>query len=1001
VEPTVASADMPREPERAALRLGHYVLLHKLGRGGMGVVYAAYDERLDRRVAIKLLHKRGREKAGRRLMREAQALARLSHPHLVQIHDVGEFEQQPFLVMDLIEGVTLDQWRAERERTRAEILAVFIAAGRGLAAAHAKGVIHREFKPENVMIRRDGQVMVMDFGLARGDDRSDSSPLTDEPDSALTDEPHSSLTDEPDSPAEPEDVPDMPDLPDMPDMPDVPDMPDMPDSGQGQRPSSSSSGESGRRPRSSELERSLTAVGTILGTPGYMAPEQIFGNDVNDRCDQFSFCATLWEALYDLRPFGGRSIKAFARALQHEQARPHESNVVPLWLRKVLERGLALEPAERWPSMNALLDALQRDPTKRRRRVAATVGLLACACSAIAGLHFAGQRERERLAHARDEQISSCARDGEAIAVDWNELDAGEIEQVFLTTQHPFAQSIWQHTRPWLDGFASEWSAVRAQTCVETTVEHVRGADSQAAVNDCLDEARIAFVGLLDVLSGLAADDAHMVTSATAAAARLPQPSTCTNPSLLRQLRRPPDELRDKITELRVRLERARARSYAGDLERALAEAQAALTEAEALAWSPIIAQAGSLIAALQFRLGEPEAAKLASERAMLLAAAGDDGLGMLLAASELSSALGGLANYDDARRWGMFGAALVERLELGGTTYEAIVLTRLAAVLSEMGASEQALPHQQRALVIYETVLGPEHPSVALVLLNLGVTQDKLGEHHAALDAFNRGVEIVTAVQGPEHVNLGYLYNSVATTRSTLGDLEGALAAQQRALAIWEATFGSDHPTVAIAQTNLGTMLCERDQCEEALVLHQRALQTLEAKKGPEARLALAETLRRTDHVKASIPHYEDVLARNPALAQASMGHAFALIHLGRYLEARDLLNTAVEAHRDRPEFAHMLARLLAVAPDDRVRNGQRSLRLVNELLRGGRTTELGETLAMALAETGDYERAASIQREVLAVVRRGGGTDDVRRVEDNLRLYEAHRPSRTFSEG
>jgi tetratricopeptide (TPR) repeat protein/predicted Ser/Thr protein kinase len=783
-------ADMTRGLERTALRLGHYVLLHKLGRGGMGVVYAAYDERLERRVAIKLLHKRGREKAGQRLIREAQALARLSHPNVVQIHDVGEFEQQPFLVMDLIEGATLDQWRAARERTRAEILAVFLAAGRGLAAAHAAGVIHRDFKPENVMIRRDGQVVVMDFGLARGDDRSDS-PRPDEPK-----------------------LPDAPELPTESDELDVP------------RMTAESLGSSGP---------SLTAVGTILGTPGYMAPEQMFGQGVNDRCDQFSFCATLWETLYDTRPFAGRTLATFARSVRRDRLTPQESSAVPMWLRKVLERGLALEPADRWPSMNALLEALQRDPTKRRRRVAAGVGLLVCACSAVVGLYFADQRERERLARERAEQIASCEQEGEAIAADWNELDAREIEQAFLATKHPFAESVWQHTRPWLDRFAREWSAVRAQTCVEATVEHVLDADSQAAVNDCLDEARIAFVGVLDVLSGLAAEDAHMVTSATGTAARLAQPSSCTNPSLLRQLRRPPAELRDKITDLRVRLERARARNYAGDHARALGEAQSALAEAEALAWSPMITQAGMLVASLQFRLGDLEAAKLASERAVLTAAASDDGLGMLLAASELSAALGGLANYDDARRWGMFGEALVERLELGGTTYEAQVLTRLAAVLAEMGASEQALPHQQRALVIYEAVLGPEHPNVAVVLLNLGVTQDKLGEHRAALDAFNRGIEIVKAVQGPEHVNLGYLYNSVATTRKTLGDHEGALAAQQRAMAIWEATFGSEHPTVAIAQTNLGSMLCERNQCEEALALHERALRTLEAKKGAE----------------------------------------------------------------------------------------------------------------------------------------------------------------------
>ena len=231
--------------------------------------------------------------------------------------------------------------------------------------------------------------------------------------------------------------------------------------------------------------------------------------------------------------------------------------------------------------------------------VAAT-GLLVCAGLMIAGLYFADQREHQRQERERAEQVASCEREGEAIAEEWNELDAGELEQVFLATKHPYAQSVWQHTQPWLDGFAREWSAVRAQTCVEATVELTRSADSQQAVNDCLDEAKIAFVGVRDVLSGLGSEDAQMVTGAVTTAARLPQPSSCTNPSLLRQLRRAPPELRDNIDNLRVRLERARARSLAGDYDGALAEAEAVLAEAETSSFSPLSSQAGTLISYVQ-----------------------------------------------------------------------------------------------------------------------------------------------------------------------------------------------------------------------------------------------------------------------------------------------------------------------------------------------------------------------------------------------------------------
>jgi serine/threonine protein kinase len=152
--------------EAKLVRLRHYVLLERLGEGGMGVVFAAYDEMLERKVALKLLHVTHAE-AQRRLVREAQAMARLSHPNVVQIYEIGEVEGVAFIVMEYVEGVTLERWRAEAPRSRSEILAVFLAAGRGLAAAHEQNLVHRDFKPDNVMISRDGRVRVMDFGIAR------------------------------------------------------------------------------------------------------------------------------------------------------------------------------------------------------------------------------------------------------------------------------------------------------------------------------------------------------------------------------------------------------------------------------------------------------------------------------------------------------------------------------------------------------------------------------------------------------------------------------------------------------------------------------------------------------------------------------------------------------------------------------------------------------------------------------------------------------------------
>jgi len=169
---TPPSRESGSAPLARGASIGRYVVLSLVGRGGMGDVYAAYDPELDRKVAVKLL----RVKPGngvsltegrQRTLREAQAIARLSHPNVVVVFDVGTFEDKVFIAMEFVEGNTLAYWSEAQPRTWQEILKVFVSAGRGLEAAHEKGLVHRDFKPDNVMIGRDGQVRVMDFGLVQ------------------------------------------------------------------------------------------------------------------------------------------------------------------------------------------------------------------------------------------------------------------------------------------------------------------------------------------------------------------------------------------------------------------------------------------------------------------------------------------------------------------------------------------------------------------------------------------------------------------------------------------------------------------------------------------------------------------------------------------------------------------------------------------------------------------------------------------------------------------
>ncbi|HVE86154.1 MAG TPA: serine/threonine-protein kinase, partial [Myxococcales bacterium] len=273
--------------------IGRYLALKIIGRGGMGVVYAAYDPELDRKVAIKLVavtpSGTTRQQRQARLMREAQAMARVAHPNVVAVHDVGVTEDGVFVAMDLVQGDTLKRWLQAQPRQPLEVLRAFVEAGRGLVAAHAAGLVHRDFKPENVLVSTGGRVMVTDFGLARlvsGDGEISLPPPIAEP------------------------------------------------------------------ARQRALDKDVTRTGAVLGTPQYMSAEQFAGAAPDERSDQFSFCAALYFGLFRERPFDPDQMRAHALGLDFappaSPVRPvPQDRRVPARVRRALERGLQLRPEDR------------------------------------------------------------------------------------------------------------------------------------------------------------------------------------------------------------------------------------------------------------------------------------------------------------------------------------------------------------------------------------------------------------------------------------------------------------------------------------------------------------------------------------------------------------------------------------------------------------------------------------------------------------------------------
>ncbi len=361
-----SSAPKP-PPESKQQELGRYRLEKLLGTGGMGVVYCAFDPDLERRVALKLLPDGTQATISReRLLREARAMARLNHPNVITVFEVGSVGGHDYIAMELVEGSTVAEWLHAGKRSLREIVAAFIGAGRGLAAAHAAGLMHRDFKPHNVLRSRDGHVGVTDFGLARDvTTPTVSLPLIEPP----------------------------------------------------------------VRNTPTPLD-GLTATGSIVGTPAYMAPEQWLGGEVGPAADQFAFCIALWEAIAGSRPYGG-PVDEMRAAIVRGPAEL-DASAIPRALRDLLRRGLEPDREKRWPSMEPVLRGLER--FQRKNHVVVALG------GAIAATAVAIAIVATRGSHA------SCRPPVLAADRAW---PAGAVEALGLKHQLPAARAIDRDVRTW------------------------------------------------------------------------------------------------------------------------------------------------------------------------------------------------------------------------------------------------------------------------------------------------------------------------------------------------------------------------------------------------------------------------------------------------------------------------------------------------------------------------------------------------------------------------
>jgi tetratricopeptide (TPR) repeat protein len=847
----------PRVPLTRGTAVDRYVVLGTLGMGGMGVVYTAYDPELDRKVALKLIRPNRSDEARAtdaetRLLREAQAMARLSHPNVLAVYDVGRYEDEVFVTIELVEGCTLSEWQRAGSHSWLEVRDLFEQAGRGLAAAHAQGLVHRDFKPDNVLVGSDGRVRVADFGLARSVSHGADDIAAGDADA---DEEH------------------------------------------------------GASPKS-PLERPLTRRGAVVGTPAYMAPEQVRGELVGPLADQFSFCAAFFAMLYGAPPFATR-----ADLLEGRMGALPPRSSVPAWLRQVVLRGLSADPAHRFPSMDALLAALGRRRTGRR-------WLWAAAALALCGAGIAGWLASREAPH--------CQAAGQHMASVWTGDRAAGLQRAFAATQLPYAAETAGLVRERLQAYAQSWVQAHTDACEAT---HVRGEQSAELLDLrmlCLQQ-RLAELNSLVAL--FLAADVQLVRNASSAVAQLPSLASCSDPGVLGGGREPPgtDEQKRAVEELQPVLGRVAALGNAGKFADGLALARDAVAKARAIGYAPLLAQALLELGIAQERMEKPKDAEETLHQAAAMATASGHREVRVRAWNELVNTIGhDLAREREGRQAAEHAFAALRRL--GGGKIASLQAAYLHNYLGQMwftfGKMGEALDHYQRALALREKVLGPDHMVVAQSLNGLSVVYSQRGELASARAHLTRALAIIEKTFGSQHPNVavslgnlavihlqlgkygealrhsdravnlhekldprGALLATALTGRGNilelLGRHEDAVADHSRALAILERTVGPKHPQYALVLGNLGTQLVLTGRLVEGLRAQERAVAIFRHRLGPDHPLVggalddLGDALMAVGRLDEALSAHERALAVNTK-ANGAAHPAVAVSHHG-----------------------------------------------------------------------------------------------------------------------
>ncbi|MCR9159693.1 MAG: protein kinase domain-containing protein [Nannocystaceae bacterium] len=785
--------------------VGRYIVLERLGAGAMGVVLAAYDPELDRKVAIKVLRGSGRDidSRGARLLREAKALARLVHPNVVSVFDVGTHEKSVFVAMEYIEGTTLletmQRWHEDPPRWTT-IVETFLRAGRGLAAAHDAGIVHRDFKPANVMVAHDERVIVLDFGLAQ----------------------------------------------------------------EGELEATSSDG----RTRSGGSDVRLTQTGTLLGTPAYMSPEQLRRDVVGPASDQFSFCVALYEALCGVRPFPAKSLRELVDTVLTRRVETVDArDDIPEHVREALLRGLALDPQDRFATMHDLLAALRPAPARRGIPRWAFAATAAVAAASVAGASWWRTRKEavdcSRVGNAAlavwgPEQAEQLRARFEALEGSFGVEAAGIVTGHLDDYAQRWSEGRTAACRANADGSTDEITHLAQTLCYERSLAALEGWVSLVLTADgTLVQRAAASATRLPRLTRCASKDVELH--------RLPfledpdqrvrwlaidgKFERALASAELGQMQAVEPLIRDGLDEARamgaaglesrglIQLSRYLINT-GGDESEALAAAREAVLRAEVSGEDERLINALRNVAFIAgvHAADEKEASASLDRLDAVIARAGDDPRLRKVALSLRARTKQRARRWEEALEIFREAAAMIETEGVPPTDDDISTLAQMVTTASHLGHLDEAEAAARRALQLSAELLGESHPRRAMVETAFGSVEALRGNPAEAAAAYRRAEAIMLKRLPPGHRNLPAVRNELGKALRAQGRLGEALATFERALAQMIEASGPRHPDVASIHTNLGLLLADLERLDEAREHLRDALDIRLAHSGPDA---------------------------------------------------------------------------------------------------------------------------------------------------------------------